>query len=65
MKPTIKITYSPMTDYTLVTKNKHFNELMPIAKLDVLSDAIHHLTKMYNKRLNNLHKSLKNDKSKE
>jgi hypothetical protein len=52
-----------MTDYTLVTKDKNFNELLPITQLDVLSDAITHLTKMYNRRLNNLHKSLTNDKS--
>lgn len=65
MKPIIKITYSTMTDYTLVTKNKYFNELMPIAQLDVLGDAIHYLTKMYNKRLDKLGKSLKNDRPKE
>lgn len=62
MKPTIKITYKVGTDYTTVTKNKQFNELLPIAQLDVLDDSIRSLTKMYNKKLTNLSKSLKNDK---
>lgn len=53
-----------MTDYTLVTKNSEFNELMPVTKLDVLSDAIRCLTKMYNKRLANLNKALQNESTK-
>lgn len=64
MKPSIKIRYIPNIDYTIVTKSKDFNSLPPVAQLDVLGDAVHLLTKMYNKRLSRLNKSIKEYDSK-